>query len=116
MRAWEIVDGLVGTPCDEHPDPPRSFDCVTLVRFARVLLGLEKNSAISRGAPIFGRGQKFECADTPQDGDVLAADGHFGVYLANGMLHAYLTRRGGSVVFWTWAQACRQFPELEPWR
>lgn len=122
----EALRDIVGAPYVFPPDPPRTFDCWTLLVYVRQLLGLETKVEIDpslydltnmdeavaeercngRWQPVSGR---------PRDGDaVLFAKDHIGVVMGTVVLHAHAPSR--SVLATKLEVVKRRWPLMEVWR
>lgn len=126
MSAHAALRDIVGKPYVYPPDPPRTFDCWTLLVYVRELLGLETRVEIDisrytqdtmdkaiaeercngRWQPVSGR---------PRDGDaVLFASDHIGVVMGSVVLHAHGPSR--SVLATKLEVVRRKWPLMEVWR
>ena len=126
MNVWKLIGELVGQPYAIPSNPPASFDCWSLVEYVREQLGLFTPSLVPEIPELDGfeeyrentlaLGVWAQVQGVGRDGDVIIlGDSHTGVGIDHGVLHAFRTRRGGSVVFWGWADVQRRYRKVERW-
>lgn len=115
---------LVGIPYRFPSDPPRSFDCWTLVKHVRSAMGLPCPLPFDDAAPWCVPGNLAQATAQARalwhprrpgsDFDMVVLEpAHVGIALAGGVLHA-LARNAG--VVWTSPAALRRhWPKAEWW-
>lgn len=121
MEALVLPVDIVGRPYAFPSDPPRTFDCWTLLLWVRSQMGLETpvdldpgeydpetlEGAVRRERPLWHR-----VTGPPADGDaVLFTAKHIGVVAGDGVLHAHAPSRG--VVHTRWEVVRRRWPTAE---
>ncbi len=110
----------LGTPYAFPSDPPRSYDCWTLMTYLRAQIGLWTPPVDACWAPetiaeaIAKERERWEQVAEPSVGDaVLMNDEHIGVYLGVSIAHATLST---GVLYTPVRAARRRFPGMRHFR
>jgi hypothetical protein len=115
---------LVGRPYAFPCHPPESFDCWRLVRYVRMLRGMESPLPFDDGAdwcrpqalPLAVQRARGSWRVLPEPQELAMAvldSSHVGVVVQGGVLHALASHQG---VLWTkMAVVRRRWPKVEWW-